>query len=112
MRGFDVAQVQLFFSFTFENVSYSCALVRWFSRIGDHPDDDSGMWKVEPDYDTSGSPVMAIIHLDAIFRAVHLIGVSGKHFLPQGFSFHHSLQHFHAFFVNRFADHHAFEIVS
>jgi hypothetical protein len=110
MRGLDVARVQLFFSLNFENVSYPCALVHWFSRIGDTPDEDTGLWMVEPDFDASGLPILAVIHIDTILRAAHLIGVCGEHFLPRDFSFNDSLDAFNSFYVNKFADHHAFEI--
>jgi hypothetical protein len=110
MRGLDVARIRLFFSLNFEDVSYPCALVHWFSRIGDGPDEDTGMWMVEPDFDVNGSPLVAVIHLDTIYRAAHLIGVCGEHSLPRGFSFKHSLDTFRSFYVNKFADHHAFEI--
>jgi hypothetical protein len=49
MRGLDVARVRLFFSFSYEGVLYPCALVHWYSRKGDSPDDTTGMWIVEPD---------------------------------------------------------------
>jgi hypothetical protein len=34
MRGMNVAQVQLFFSFKHDEKEYQCALVNWFSRMG------------------------------------------------------------------------------
>ena len=110
MCGLDVARVQLFFSFNFENDSYPCALVHWFSHISNGPDEDTGMWMVEPDFDVNGSPMLAVIHLDTIYHAAHLIGVCGEHSLPWGFSFKYSLDTFHSFYVNKFADHHTFEI--
>jgi hypothetical protein len=91
MRGLDVARVRLFFSFMYDGIKYPCALVRWFSRIGDEPDEDSGMWMVQPDSNADGSPSMAVIHLDTVVRAAHLIGVYGDHFLPRGISLHNSL---------------------
>lgn len=42
----DVARVRLFFSFRFCGKFYPCALVHWYSRIGDSPDEDTGMWRV------------------------------------------------------------------
>ena len=110
MRGLDVVQVLLFFSFEFQNQFYPCALVRWFSRIGDEPDEDTGMWRVESELDSDGQPVISVIHLDCIFRAAHLIGVCGHQFLPRNLYLHQSLDVFRAFYVNKFIDHHAFEI--
>ena len=110
MRGLDVARVRLFFSFMYQGIKYPCALIRWFSRLGDEPDVDTGMWMVQPDLQADQSPIMAVIHLDIIVRAAHLIGVYGDHFLPHGISFHNSLDVFNTFYVNKYIDHHAFEI--
>jgi len=59
--------VQLFFSFSYEGVQYPCALVHWFSREGDSPDNTTGMWIVEPDtLDDDGKTLTSIIHLNTI----------------------------------------------
>jgi hypothetical protein len=108
--GLDVARVRLFFSIDFCGVTYPCALVQWMSRSSSRPDEDTGMWVVEPDFNADGSPLMSVIHLDSILRAAHLIGVCGNEFLPKELSFHHSLDAFLSFYVNKFIDHHAFEI--
>ena len=44
MRGLRVVRVKLFFSFLFDGVEYPCTLVEWFSRIGNRPDPDTGLW--------------------------------------------------------------------
>ena len=72
-RGFEVARVFLFFSFQHQNEMYSCALIQWYSYVGTQPDEDTGLWKIEPDTKDDGSPHLAVIHLDTIFRAVHLM---------------------------------------
>ena len=110
MRGLDIARVRLFFSFIFRGVFYPCALVRWYSRIGDGPDDDTGMWVVKEDEDPDGNPNMAVIHLDSIIRAAHLIGVYGEGFLPRHFTPEESLDIFDDYYVNKYIDHHSFEI--
>ena len=46
MRGLDIARVRLFFSFKFRGKFYPCALIQWFSRMGNRPDEDTGMWVV------------------------------------------------------------------
>jgi hypothetical protein len=107
MRGLDVARVQLFFSFSHDGVVYPCALVHWFSRVGDSPDDHMGMWVVERDDDES-SP--SIIHLDTVVRAAHLLPVFGPEHVSRTLSFTDTLDTFTRFYVNKFADHHAFEI--
>jgi hypothetical protein len=77
MRDLDIGRVQLFFKFDFHGVTYPCALIQWFSRIGDNPDEDTGMWMVKPEVDDSDSPIWFIIHLDSMMHAAHLIGVYG-----------------------------------
>jgi hypothetical protein len=110
MRGFDIARVKLLFSFKHKGTTYPCALVHWYSRVGDSPDKDTGMWVVEPDYGEDGAHFAAVIHLDAIFRAAHLIPVYGDEFVPTHLSFTQTLDAFRAFYVNKYIDHHAFEI--
>lgn len=110
MQGLDIARVHLFFSFKYRDIFYPCALIHWYSRNGDEPDEDTGMWVVEPDFDPNGSPTMAIVHLDTILRAAHLIGVYGNFIIPRGIPCHYSLDIFHSYYVNKYVDHHAFEI--
>jgi hypothetical protein len=80
------------------------------SHLSSEPDEDTGMWVVEPDFNDDGSPYMTVIHLDSILRAAHLIGVCNGDFVPKDLAFHQSLDAFRAFYVNKFIDHHAFEI--
>jgi hypothetical protein len=68
------------------------------------------MWIVQPDVQRDGSQVMSVIHLDCVLRNAHLMGVSGREFLPLDFKFYHTLDAFRAFYVNKYADHHAHEI--
>ena len=110
MRGFDIARVKLLFSFKHEGTIYPCALVHWYSHVGDSPDKDTGMWVVEPDHGEDGAHFAAVIHLDTIFRAAHLIPVYGDEFVPTHLSFTQTLDAFRAFYVNKYIDHHAFEI--
>jgi hypothetical protein len=110
MRGLEVARVRLFFSFSHDNVEYPCALVHWFSRVGDLPDDRTGMWIVEPDILDEGEPFMSIIHLDTIVRASHLLPVFGQGRVSRTLHFSDTLDTFTRFYVNKYIDHHAFEI--
>jgi hypothetical protein len=104
MRGLDVARVRQFFSFKFQGRFYPCALVQWFSRMGNEADEDTGMWIVKPD------PNLSVVHLDTILRAAHLIGVYGKQLMPKQLSFSQSLDIFRAYYVNKYIGHHSFEI--
>ncbi len=109
-RGLLAARVRLLFSFKHNNIYYPCALVSWFSTVATEPDEDTGMWIVVPTLDRRRKEVRAVVHLDCIIRSAHLIGVSGKDYLPLHFHFSDSLDAFSSFYVNKFADHHAFEI--
>ncbi|EMD32329.1 hypothetical protein CERSUDRAFT_161695 [Gelatoporia subvermispora B] len=108
--GMDVARVRCFFSFKHEQRAYPCALVEWFSVVGDTPDDTTGMWIVEPDFDISGHRIAQVVHVDMIVRGAHLIGVAGDRSLPFGLHYTHSLDAFNAFYMNKYADHHVHEI--
>ncbi|KAH9857837.1 hypothetical protein C2E23DRAFT_865564 [Lenzites betulinus] len=110
LRGLLVARVRLFFSLKFQSVLYPCALVSWFSTVGDAPDTDTGMWIVSPDVDDAQQPVLDVVHLDSVVRGAHLIGVAGDEHLPHGVEHTHSLDIFREFYVNKYADHHAHEI--
>ncbi|KAI0644945.1 hypothetical protein C8Q79DRAFT_1054442 [Trametes meyenii] len=109
-RGLLVARIHLFFAFTFQAVRYPCALVSWFSTVGDEPNLDTGMWVVEKDYGDDGELLMDVIHIDSIMRGAHLIGVAGDEHLPLGIGPEHSLDVFRTFYVNKYADHHAHEV--
>ena len=109
-RGLYIAQVILFFSFTYRGQLYPCALVRWFTPIGDEPCESTGMWMVEPELDDDGERVISVIHLDSIMRAAHLIPVYGEKFIPYNLKHTDSLIAFSAYYVNKFSDYHAYEI--
>ena len=111
MRGLEIARVRLLFSFSHDGVEYPCALIHWFSRVGDLPDDHTGMWVVEPDTLEDGQPFMSVIHLDAIVRASHLLPVFGRGSVLRTLQFTATLDTFTRFYVNKYIDHHAFEII-
>ncbi|KAG1830978.1 hypothetical protein DFJ58DRAFT_719599 [Suillus subalutaceus] len=96
----DAARVMCFFSLTFEAVSYPCAVVCWFDKADDRPDEDTGMWILE-----SSTLILFI-------AAAHLIPIYGTHTIPQDLKHYDSYDAFKAFYINKFADHHAFEIAS
>ena len=109
--GLLIARVRAFLSIKHKKVVHPCALVSWYSAIGDEPCPDTKMWKVRPDLNHVGHPVLDIIHLDTILRNAHLMGVSdGPTRLPHNFRFHDSLDSFQAFYVNKFIDYHTHEI--
>ncbi|KAF8441008.1 hypothetical protein L210DRAFT_3612177 [Boletus edulis BED1] len=113
MVAFDIARVLAFFAFTCrDGRHFPCAIVRWFDKIGDSPDEDTGMWMVRPGYLPNRSPNYAVIHLDSIYRAAHLIPVYGTDRISRNIKPHHCYDAFRAFYVNKYVDHHAFEIAS
>ena len=69
------------------------------------------MWVVEPDVDEHGDPNLAIVHVDSIFRIVHLLPIHQTNmFISRDITMHNLLDHFDEFYINRFADYHAFEV--
>ena len=110
VAGFEIARVFLFFSFTHRDRVYSCALVQWFSFEGSEPDEDTGLWIVEPECQDTGDPHLAVIHIDSIYRAVHLTpAYRTADKVSANLTMHSSLDTFRHFYINRFADHHGFE---
>ncbi|KAG1737112.1 uncharacterized protein EDB91DRAFT_1347909 [Suillus paluster] len=112
MQGLEVARIKSFFSFKHDWELYPCALVHWFDKVGDCADEDTGMWIVHPSVHDDDSPNLAVIHIDTVYRAAHLIPVYGSDFIPDSLKYYHSYDAFRSFYVNKYADHHAFEIAS
>ena len=111
--GLEVVRACLFFSFVHEGVKYPCALVHWFSRPSNVPSDFMGMYTLEPDHNRNSQPVTAVIHLDTVFRAAHLLPVFHNHpALLKHQRFEQTLNLFSEFYINHYIDHHAFELVS
>ncbi|KAF8811354.1 hypothetical protein BYT27DRAFT_7253052 [Phlegmacium glaucopus] len=97
--GLLVARVRLLMSVVHNKVTYPCALVSWFLAVGDDPCPDTGMWKVEPDFDSTGGRVMVVVHLNTILRSAHLMGVAGHSFVPPELKFFNSLDAFREFYL-------------
>jgi len=110
MRGMSIARVLRFFSFYFEGVTYPCALIHWFATYGDTPDPDNGMWIVEPEYDGNGYRSVSVIHVDTIIRAAHLLPIFDSSPIERSVHYTKTLDAFRAFYVNKYADYHAYEI--
>jgi hypothetical protein len=93
---------------------YPCTLVEWFVPKDAEVDEDTGMWVVMPKFECgiSGRRALAIIHLDCIARAAHLLPVFGSSFVPEELHFSNSLDVYHSYFVNNYADHHCHEFLS
>lgn len=109
-RGLHVARVKLLLSFVHHRTRYDCALIHWFDVVGEEPDELTGMWVVEPDMNADGTPHVSIIHIDTILRAAHLIPVYSNDIIDKNHKHETTLDTFARFFVNKYADHHVFEI--
>jgi hypothetical protein len=103
-----VARVRAFLSFSHDDNKYFCALVEWFEPDGDSPDAATGLWRVKPEIQ-DGVQSTAIVNVDCIARAVHLIGVYRDTYIPSDFQFYHTLDAFETFYINRYADYHTHE---
>ena len=112
MRGLTPVHVLLFFSFIHQRKTYLCALVEWFKTYGSHLDKETGMWKVRPHF-IGRHWLTTVIHLDSCLRGPHLLPVfCGAMPLPVDFHFSYSLDAFEAYFVNKYADYHMYELCS
>ncbi|KZP08510.1 hypothetical protein FIBSPDRAFT_901232 [Athelia psychrophila] len=113
MLGLDIAQVNAFLSFTHNSITYPCALVSWFSRIGDKPDDNTHMWMLQADFDDDEGTERhcSVISIDAILRAAHLMPMFGSRFTRKALTPALSLTTiFRGWYINKYIDHHAFEL--
>ena len=109
-RGLHAAQVCMFFSFKYNQIVYPCVLIQWFIPVDNHPCEATGMWVVEPDLDSRGQRVTAVVHIDTVVRGAHLLPVYGSAFIPHNLHFSETLHAFRAYFISKHADHHMHEI--
>ena len=110
MQGLLIARVYLFFRFSFANREYPCALVHWYTKSAE-PDAVTGLWVVEPEYTRHRYRNMGIVHLDSVVRGAHLLPrFPSNTQLPREIDYIHTLDVYRSFYVNKYVDHHAFEI--
>lgn len=109
MDGLAIARVLCFFSFKHRTSYFPCAAVHWYNHVLDGRHPDNGMYVVSPSTN-GGTADISIIHVDCILRTAHLILVYGPHFVPRAISPNDSYNVFRSYYVNKYADHHAFEI--
>lgn len=112
--GMCVGRVYLFFSFVYEGVDYHCALVHWFTLVGDSVHEETGQWVVEPKFlgdHHNHCKYLAAIHVDCITCGALLSPIYGSGYLPDNFHFSTSLDALHTYFVNNYANHHMHEFV-
>jgi hypothetical protein len=109
--GTHVARVKLFFSFKHDGVEYPCALVEWFQRVADVPEEETGMWLVQPELTSQHTRYASVIHLDTVLRGIHLLPYFGDRFVSGDLHYSTTLDNFCYFSVNKYIDYHAFETV-
>ena len=113
MQVFDIAPIHVFFLFTdISGIHYSCAIVCWFDKVDNLPNEDTGMWIVQPSYLHDHSSNFAIIHINAIYHAAHLIPIYGTSCISWHIKPHILYDAFYTFYVNKYINHHAFELAS
>ena len=110
MKGMVVARLKLIYSFRYVGREHTCALVNWILPSGF--DDDTGLWMVRPERDRRGNPTVDSITLGSIVRGIHLLPVYGETQVPHNFDPANALDAFKLFFVNKFIDYHAHELLS
>ncbi len=120
VKSFTIACTRLFFSFHHNHASHACALVHDYDVVNPSPDENTGMAIVKRAM-WGSKPRAQVIPLDNIFWAVHLIPVfkllkSGQNnmTIPRGHK-HKSMlddKRFTQFYINKYIDHHTFEILS
>jgi hypothetical protein len=113
LQGLNICRIFLFFNFVHKNILYPCALIQWYSLISNEPDEDTGMWMVKPDIHSDGSRLLAVVHIDSIYRAAHLMpAYRTARFIDRSLTMDDSLDSFSVFYINKFVDHNAFDIAS
>jgi hypothetical protein len=108
--GLSVARLRLLFSFNHDGTRYPCALVEWFSVVGNSPNSVTGYWVLKPEV-RHGKPSRSVIHLDCILRGAHLMPVFGEGFVARQLNYTMTLDIFQEFYLNHHIDPHAFEVL-
>ena len=88
---------------------YPCALVHWYSLVGDSSNNNTSMWVVEHEV-VDGKPQTVVIHLDTILCLAHLLPIYHNKPATRDIKYTDSLDAFSEFYISKCTDHHAFEI--
>jgi hypothetical protein len=110
MCNLRVARVRSFFAFEYGSETHCCALVHWYKLWRNEPDPDNGMYIVQPDI-IGGRRNMAVISVDPIIHASHLLPIFDDTPLDHSLNYTQSLDVFKAFYVNHLVDPHAYELI-
>lgn len=111
LLSMDVAQVKLLFTLYYCQHCCQCTLVHWFQHDKDTPDQQAGMWVIKLCMRYC-VPVCSVINLATIFCMTHLIPVyDTKDPIPNTANHTASLGDYQKFYVNKYIDHHAFDVL-
>ena len=78
------------------------------SLVLKEPDVNAGMWWVEPDFGAKGEALYAVIHIDTMIHAAHLIGKPGGP-LSTSITYISTPDMFDTFYVNKYLDPHVYK---
>jgi len=110
MHGLLVARVYPFFRFSHNGLNYPCVLVHWYST-SNKPDPTTGFWVVQPEFAGRRRRHMGVIHLNSVIRAAHLLPKFPSDApVYREINYMNVLDLYSSFYINKFIDHHAFEI--
>ena len=71
------------------------------------------MYTIEPDCLPNGQPTTSVVHLDMVFRMAYLIPIfSNKPALSKHQHHEQMFDLFSEFYINKYIDYHAFEVVT
>ncbi|EMD31631.1 hypothetical protein CERSUDRAFT_78076 [Gelatoporia subvermispora B] len=70
-----------------------------------------GMWIVKPDTGPGGRQNLGVVPIRSILRAAHLMPRFGRSAVSREVTAYNSLDAYKRFYVNRYIDHHAFEVI-
>ena len=108
LDNLDVACIRLLLSFDYHGVTYQCIIIHGLLLVDDEPDEDTGMWLAHcPDKQISQA-----IPLNAIYCAAHLIPYYSNNSMPWQITPNNCLDNFYLFYMNKFIDHHTFDLLS
>jgi hypothetical protein len=115
MSGYAVAWVLHLFSFTYADEYFPVAFVWWY-KLSDNTgrrDRLTGMWLVECEYrdQDARAPHLAVVHVGSFLHAAHLLPFFGQEEVSRELTSGDTLDTYARFYVNKFADHHSFEIL-
>ena len=108
MKDLCVVHLLLLFSFSYCQTIHQCTLIHLLPFMEDKPDKDTGMRIVE----SLPNQVPQVVPLNSIYHAAHLIPVYHGISTPsRSMSMATSLDKFHYYYIDKFINHHAFEIL-